>query len=433
MRWLVALAAFAALWFCAVMPAYSHAAEGSSQPNARRAPAYSLPPARLAKALALDRQENGLAAVSTVWGFLSLLLVLELHVASSLQHFTARKTAKVSLQGFLFVPLLLLLITLLHLPLSLYGHHIGLAFGLSVQHWGSWLLDWAKSLALTVVVGTLVVSILFAIIRKAPRLWWLWFWLASIPLTLAGVFLVPIVVDPLFNHYEPLAQSNPALVAQLERVVERSGITIPPSRMYLMKASEKVTTANAYVTGFGASKRVVVWDTTIRSSSPDGVLFVFGHELGHYVLGHVVIGTTLSIFGTLLFLWLGYHGAHWLITRFGERWRIVEMSQWSAAVVLLLVANVLTFFSSPIENGISRYFEHQADIYGEEVIHGIVANPQKTAQESFQELGEDALDVPYPNPLLVFWSFSHPTILERATFARDYDPWVAGKTPKYVP
>ena len=100
--------------------------------------------------------------------------------------------------------------------------------------------------------------------------------------------------------------------------------------------------------------------------------------------------------------------------------------------MLLLIFGILTFLSSPFENAVSRYFEHQADIYGEEVIHGIVADPQKTAQQSFQELGEDALDIPNPNRLLVLWDFSHPTILERATFARDYDPWAPGHTPKYV-
>ena len=405
----------------------------AASPNTSTAtPAYSLPPAKLAKALALDRQENVLTLVSLVWSWLSLVLILNLRVAAGLNRYVARRTSKTLVQGLFYVPLLLLLITLLGLPVSLYGHHIGLAFGLSVQHWGSWFLDWLKSLLLTVLVGALVFSILFAVIRRSPLRWWLWFWVVSIPLTLAGVFLVPVVVDPLFNHYEPLAKSNPALVVQLERVVQKSGITIPPSRMYLMKASEKVTTANAYVTGFGASKRVVVWDTTIHSSTPDGILFVFGHELGHYVLGHVVIGTTLSIIGTLFFLWAAYHLLHWLIRHFGSRWQIREVHEWSSLPLLLLVAGILSFLSSPIENATSRYFEHQADIYGQEVIHGIVADPQKTAQTSFQELGEGALDVPNPNPLLVFWSFSHPTILQRATFARDYDPWSAGHSPKYV-
>jgi STE24 endopeptidase len=383
-------------------------------------PAYSLPPAKLAKAIALNHAETWLDVTGLLWGFLSLLLILRLGVANWLNNFSASATSKPWLQGFVFLPLLLTLTSLLKLPFSIAGHHIALAFGLSIQHWPRWFGDWAKALALTIVAG------------RAPRLWWFWFWLISIPLTLASVYLVPVFIDPIFNHYQPLGQSNPTLVTQLERIVEKSGIAIPPSRMFLMKASEKVTTPNAYVTGFGASKRVVVWDTTIHSATPDGILFIFGHELGHYVLGHVVIGTVLGIAGTLIFLWLGYHLAHWMIRWRGQRWQVGTLADWSAVVVLLLAAQILGFVSSPIENGISRHFEHQADIYGEEVIHGIVADPQHTAQRSFQELGEDSLDLPHPNRLIVFWSYSHPTIFDRATFALHYDPWAPGHQPKYM-
>ena len=394
-------------------------------------PAYSLPPAKLAKAIALNHQETALQAVSLIWNFVSLILILRLGISAAINRIAESRTSKPWLQGLIYLPLLLLLITALHLPTAIAGHHIGLAFGLSVQHWPSWFLDWTKSLLLTVALGTLAFSLLYAIIRRSLRVWWFWFWLASIPLTLASVFLVPLVIDPLFNHYEPLAQSNPALVAQLERVVSKSGIAIPPTRMYLMKASEKVTTANAYVTGFGASKRVVVWDTAIHGSTPNGILFIFGHELGHYVLGHIVTGLVLSTIGTLAFLWLGYHLAHWLIHRFGASWQIAEVHQWSAVPVLLLVAAILSFLSSPIESATSRHFEHQADVYGQEIIHGIVADPQKTARQSFQDLGEESYDLPNPNPLIVLWEYSHPTILERAAFARSYNPWQPGQHPEF--
>jgi len=395
-------------------------------------PAYSLPPEKLAKALALNHQELLLEGMRLVWGFVLLLLLLRLGVASRLERLAARVSGKAWLQGLVFLPLLLLLISLLHLPLAIVGHHVALHFGLSVQGWGSWFGDWGKSFALTLLAGTVVVSILFAIVRAAPRLWWFWFWLISIPLIVGSFYLVPIFIDPLFDHFQPLQETNPALVAQLERVVQRAGVSIPPSRMFLMKASEKVTTSNAYVTGFGASKRVVVWDTTIRSSTPDGVLFIFGHELGHYVLGHVLIGVVGAIFGTLIFLWLTYHLTHWLLRRRGQRWRVTSMTSWSAVVVLLLAAQILEFLSEPIQNTISRSIEHQADVYGEEVIHGIVADPQQTAQQSFQELGEDSLDVPHPNALIVFWTYSHPTIFDRATFALHYDPWTPGQKPRYV-
>ena len=104
------------------------------------------------------------------------------------------------------------------------------------------------------------------------------------------IFISPIVIDPLFNKFEPLDQTNPQLVTAIQQVTHRGGMDIPRDRMFLMKASEKVTTLNAYVTGFGPSKRVVVWDTTIQHASTPETLFVFGHEMGHYVLNHIVIG-----------------------------------------------------------------------------------------------------------------------------------------------
>ncbi len=419
------IARFVLIFFCfSFFAVVLHAQAG--------APAYSLPPAKLAEALALNRKELLLSGASLAWSFISLILLLRLGIATELAALSNRATSRVWLQGFIFLPLLLLLISILDIPFAIAGHHIAILYGLSIQHWLSWFGDWAKSLLLTLAAGSAVISILFAIVRHAPRLWWFWFWLISIPLILASVYFVPIFIDPIFNHYQPLAETNPALVEQLERVVAKSGMVIPPSRMFLMQASEKVTTANAYVTGFGGSKRVVVWDTTIHTSTPDGILFIFGHELGHYVLGHVVIGTMLSVLGTLVFLWFTYHLTRWLIQERGERWKVHSIKDWSAVVVLLLVLQILNFLSSPIENSISRHFEHQADIYGEEVIHGIVKNPQLTAQQSFQQLGEESLDIPRPNKLIVFWTYSHPTILDRATFALSYNPWATGHQPRYV-
>jgi Zn-dependent protease with chaperone function len=250
---------------------------------------------------------------------------------------------------------------------------------------------------------------------------------------LASVYLIPLVIDPLFNHFEPLTQSHPALVQQIEQVVHRSGQTIPPSRMFLMRASEKVTGLNAYVTGFGGSKRVVVWDTSIQKGSPDDILFIFGHELGHYVLGHIVFGLLLGAAGLFIALVLGYHAVRWVVRRYGPRWQIHSLEEWPAVVVLLLIFAVFNVASEPLQNAISRRLEHQADVYGQEIIHGIVPDPQRTAVKSFQILGEESLDVPDPNPFIVFWTYSHPSIPERSAFARDYNPWLPGRAPRYFP
>src|SRR5262249_13573714 len=153
--------------------------------------------------------------------------------------------------------------------------------------WRSWFWDWTKGELITVIVGVFAVWILYSIIRRSPRRWWFYFWLVATPMIVFLMFLEPVMVEPLFYKFEPLAEHQPALVARIQKVVARGGLDIPPDRMYEMNASEKLKSLNAYVTGIGASKRVVVWDNTIEKLTPDQILSVFGHEMGHYVLDHV--------------------------------------------------------------------------------------------------------------------------------------------------
>jgi Zn-dependent protease with chaperone function len=327
--------------------------------------------------------------------------------------------------------MVLLAIFVLNLPLGIYGHRTALGYGLSVQGWGSWLGDRTKMFALEWLIGGLLAMLVFWIIRRSPARWWFWFWIPAVMCVVAGVFVTPYVIDPLFNQFEPLAKSDPALVERLEQVVARSGIAIPPERMFLMKASAKSTQLNAYVTGFGASKRVVVWDTTVAKSSPDEIAFIFAHEMGHYALGHVILGVGLSCVALLPFFWLGHHGLRILLGRYGAAWRIPSQRDWGALVVLALVLLMISELSDPIQNSVSRWMEHNADVYGQEAVHGIVADPQAVGVRSFQVLGEDSLDDPTPHPVFEWWFDTHPTTRFRAAFAEVYDPWAAGEHPKY--
>ena len=209
-----------------------------------------------------------------------------------------------SCKSLIALPLIFLTIRITELPLSIFWHRTGLAYGLSVQGWGSWFLDWTKGTIIQLAIGTFICYGVYTLFRRSPKLWWLWIWIISIPLTIFAVWIVPIVLDPVFNKFEPLEKTNPALVQQLSRVAQKGGLDIPPSRMFEMKASEKVTTYNAYVTGVGSSKRIVVWDTTEREMTTPETLFIFGHELGHYVLDHIWKGiafsAVLTFFGILL-------------------------------------------------------------------------------------------------------------------------------------
>ena len=235
----------------------------------------------------------------------------------------------------------------------------------------------------------------------------------------------------MFNHFSPLEKADPQLVAQLEQLAQHAGLNIPPNRMFLMQASQKVTGLNAYVTGIGASERIVVWDNTIHELPTDEILFTVGHEMGHYVLHHIYKGLAFTALVMFFGLWLVATAACWLICRCGARWQIRAVDDWAALAVLLLAATCISFLISPVANSFSRWEEHQADIFGQEAIHGLVQNPQQTAVKAFNALGHAYLEVPNPNPWVQFWLGSHPSISQRASFAEGYNPWVHGKHPKY--
>ena len=401
------------------------------QEAAQNRTAYTLPPEKLKLAKELFQARTALHFAGESWGILQLLLLLALGIPARIRTIAENLTKNRWGQCFLFTLLSLLIITLLDLPLRLYGHHVAVAYGLSVQGWGSWAWDLTKSFLLTWIVGSLLVRMLFWVICRSPKHWWFWFWIPTMAAVLFGVFLSPILVDPMFNRFEPLQQRDPALVTQLEKVVARSGVSLPPERMFYMRASEKVTSLNAYVTGFGPSKRLVLWDTTITASTPDELSGIFGHELGHYALHHIVLGILFSAVLMLIGFYVGQHATWWLLARYGARWRIRSQNDWASLAVLVLVLNTLNFISEPIENAFSRSIEHAADVYGQEAVHGIVADPQTTTQQGFQRLGETSLDDPTPHPFVEFWTYSHPSIAERAAFALAYNPWAPGQHPKF--
>ena len=404
--------------------------EVDSAPLHSNLPDYSLSPADLAKSQHLSTIHTTLHFVDGIWGIVTLLLLLSFGGIAWMRDRAVKLTGNRWGQGYVFLLLYLIAGYLLELPIDLYSQHLELKYGLSVQSWPSYFGDEAKFFALVWIIGGLLVMLLFWVIRKLPRHWWLLFWCFSIPIVLFGIFVAPYI-EPIFNKYEPLEKTNPALVAQLEQVVQKGHMNIPPERMFLMKASEKVTTLNADVEGFGHSKRVVVWDNTIAKATPDEILLVFGHESGHYVLGHIVQKLIFAIVELLVLFFLGYHFVQWALRRFGPRWKVPSQSDWAALAVLLLAFSIFGIIEEPIDSTFSRSKEHAADVYGQEAIHGIVADPQASAKGAFDVLGATSFADPNPSQLYEFWTYSHPAIGRRAAFAKAYDPWAPGMAPKY--
>jgi Zn-dependent protease with chaperone function len=305
-------------------------------------------------------------------------------------------------------------------------------YGLSVQSWGSWLLDWMKSEAITLILATFAGWILFMLIRRSPRRWWIGAWVAAVLLIIAGFYAEPLIIEPLFYDFHPLADSHPQLVRDVEQTIARAGVTIPENRILEMNASQKLNETNAYVSGIGNAKRVVFWDTLLARTNEPQALSVFGHELGHYALGHGWKGIVLSAIGLAfalpLLAWLFAGTLH----KWESIWYVRPPQDWTSLAVLLLLISILQFVATPINNAASRYIEHQADVYGLEVIHGIVPNSQQVAAQTDQILGESNLEDPNPSPYTVFWFYTHPPIADRLNFALNYDPWSTGQPTEFI-
>jgi Zn-dependent protease with chaperone function len=431
---LVAAGLLAPLPGCAQQPQSPPTTQSPSPtlPSNGQVQGYTLTPAQEAQAIAYARARHELYFLDVAYGILLLVLLLHLRIAPAYRNWAEKWTDNAFGQVFAFTPLLLLTADVLSLPTAVWAHHLALQYQQSIQGWGSWLADWLKGEGVEMAIFILLVWVLFSVIRKSPRRWWFWFWVSAVPLIILGAVIEPLVVEPLFFKFTPLAATEPRLAASIEQMTQRAGAPIPQSRIFEMNASSKLRELNAYVTGLGASKRVVVWDTTIRRMSPDEVLFVTGHEMGHYVLNHVRNGILLSCGVLLLFLYLAYRLLHRMLALWGETWAIRGPDDLAALPVLILLLSVFGFLFTPIQNAFSRHIEHQADQYSLEVIHGLVPEAPVVAAHAFQVLGEVDLEAPNPSVAEKFWFYNHPPLDERMRFAETYDPWSQGRAPEFV-
>ncbi len=372
---------------------------------------YSLPPDKLQRAIEYAHAGYWLHFSSEIYVIVILAAIVASGLAAKFRDLAQAASHRRFVQALIFVPLLLTVNDLAYLPANIYGQHLELKFDQSIQSWPSWLWDWTKTELITLVCAVPVAYFLYAVIRRSPRRWWLYFWLASLPMIAVVMYLEPMIIEPMFYRFEPLADAHPALADQLEALVVRAGLTIPRDRMFEMKASEKLDSLNAYVSGFGGSKRVVVWDTTLQKLTTPETLFVFGHEMGHYVLNHIRNSLALLALALLALFWAGSQVV---------RRMVPDVSDWTSLPVLLLIVAVASALSEPLVNGYSRWQEHQADLFALEITRGIV--PPAAAAHSFQVMGEIGLDEPNPNPFIVFWLYSHPSTSSRFDLALSSDP-----------
>jgi STE24 endopeptidase len=390
-----------------------------------RSQGYHLTPEEAVKAKAFARARN-----TVYWGGEAVFLValvgmVKLRTGKRLRQAAERATHRRWLQAWIAVPPVLLAVAAVEIPFDIYAEIVSRRFGQSIETWGEWAGDWAKAEGLFLAIGTLAAWGLYALLRRSPKRWWIWAWLIAIPLEVAATVVEPVIIEPMFYDYQPLGAEHPELVGDIERILDRAGIAIPPDRLYEMKASEKTNSLNAYVSGFGPSKRVVLYDTIIAKEKGPPLLTTVGHELGHYALHHIRNGLLAGFALTLFAFWAAAVALRFVAPE-------EQPGAWDTVPEMLLILSVILFLLTPAMNAYSRRQEHEADVYSIEVTHGVVPDPGGAAAQAFQIEGESAFADPSPPPFEVFWLYSHPPIADRLRFSLQYDPWRAGARPRFV-
>jgi len=407
------------------------AAALSRADEAKKPVTFHLPPGKSEKAIEFHRRVNIAHFVGFAWDCVALALMIRLRFAARVRDWAAPRWKSRFTRGLTVITAVFGVVWLWSLPLSIYRHALVLTYGLSVHPWGPWLLDWIKAGLTTGIPAALVVLAFYAIARRT-RAWWLYAWALAVAVMIAGAYLVPVVFDPLFFHFTRLTETQPDLVSKIEAVAARGGFHVPADRIFEMDASRKTPAVNAYMTGFGSTKRIVIWDTTIRALTPSQIQTVFAHELGHYALHHIPVSMALSAAVLLMGFRILDRLMRLFSVRFGAHWSISGLEDYGALPLALLLASAGGFLSEPLANSYSRWQEHQADIYELEAMHALVPEAGRNSAEADQVMANIDLDDPSPNAFIRFWLFDHPPTAERMAFAQNYDPWSNGEQPKYV-
>ena len=296
------------------------------------------------------------------------------------------------------------------LPLGAYGEVIEHRYGLSTESWLLWSRDVAVGFAINAGLTAVGLLALVWLARRAPRTWWAWAALGAAALVVAGSFLWPLVIEPAFNRFHPMAAGP--LRSDLLALAEKSGT--PVQDVLVSDASRRTTALNAYVSGFGSTRRIVVYDTVLEQLSDAEIESIVAHELGHVANDDVLTGTLTGSLGAAA----GVAALGWLVSIGPLRRRTGAERPGDPRVVplVLFLMAVGTLVSTPVQNLVSRQIEARADIHALDL-----TRDPGTFIAMQRELAVTNLSEPDPPAVLQWFFGSHPTTAERVGFARDWE------------
>jgi STE24 endopeptidase len=367
-------------------------------------------PADTPEARRYNRIKRWLSISDFVLGLILLVLLLVTGWNGTLRDLAYRASSQIYvLAVLLYVVMLLLIGKLLGFGLDYYGFRLEHRFNLSNQKLGAWLWDETKGFLVGLVLASIVVELLYFIIREVPQYWWLITWAAFLALFVLMAQLAPVVLFPIFYKFEPLQDDQ--LKSRLVRLSERAGTRV--RGVYKWNLSEKTKKANAALTGLGNTRRIILADTLLEQYSPDEIEAVLAHELGHHVHKHIFKSIVVQAGITFA----GFWAANWVLHYAMERWHSFEtLSDFANLPLLVLVSTVLSFVLLPAINAFSRYNERQADRYAFQSIASVVP-----FISSMNKLAEQNLAERSPSKWVEWFFHSHPAISRRVAAAEQWE------------
>ena len=255
----------------------------------------------------------------------------------------------------------LLLTTILVFPLTVYEDYFREhKYGLATQSFGPWMRDQMKGLGVGLVLGGLITMLLFGVVRRLPRTWWIWGAVVTILFLTFVALIAPVYIVPIFNKVTRL--NDPQIVDPILSMARANGI--PAKDVYEIDASRQTTRMSANVSGFANTMRITLNDNLLRRGSPEEIQSVMGHEMGHYVLNHVYKGIMFFLIVTVAaFAYLRW-ALEWTLKRWGERWQIRGVGDTAVLPLVVLLGSILLFVLTPVMNTFTRTQEYEADMYG---------------------------------------------------------------------
>ncbi|WP_285767628.1 M48 family metallopeptidase [Peribacillus sp. SI8-4] len=394
--------------YVAVMYWYIFHGADTAIPEALRGTAADPATFLNAREMKLSEEYSGLRNfiffVSTPFEWLLYFFILLFGISRVFENSALAVSRRKVIQTGIYLFWLSIISYLVLFPISFIGYRLSKNYHISTQSFTSWMKDGIIDFWVNFGMMFIIVSVLYWLMRKSVKKWWLYAWMLSIPFTLFLMFVQPVLIDPLYNEFYPL--KNKELETEILSLATQA--EIPAEHVYEVNMAEKTNSLNAYVTGIGSNSRIVLWDTTLNKLKEDEILFIMAHEMAHYVEKHIYFGIAGYLGMTLIGLWLTSKIMNYIIKRWGHLLKVDSVASISSLPLFLLITAMLLFASSPLSNVVSRYEETRADRYAIEM-----TGDKESAITTFQELTRAGLSQVNP-PLLVKWlRYSHPTMLER--------------------